>query len=1255
LPLRGQFSPAVDKGNVTGRDLAILQRQAASQAENLLSEISGVPQLGELARVPLFLVLLASVWQGEPLPPRRFDVYRRLVELLLLKHPQMRRRASRGVRPSTAISPESAQLVFAAVAYALRCDDVTGVTVRPSLRRIIVSALRDDTILGYDETTAQGVADQVLALGEEEIGLLVSHGAGTVGFLHRVVFEQLAGEHLGTLAIDEQVEIIRRASGDPGWRDVLLAMLASLHRPTDVHALLEAAIDAWPEDSAGAMSAWELLAEAISAGVRITASDLGAYLVRLEKRVENHPWIDHSARLLSSLTVALLMPQIDERLRPTFKRWMRAPLSNPMSAVWALRKLSLEPQHLWRRMRWGLQHPEAEVQINTAAAIAVRAGDLDQHVPELVALITRASSTSTQAAALYALVRGWPHHPRLAEFVTWARAQRSFALRVVAFQATMGIDQEPNPANLSDGEKAWLLSLLDVDHFGQDPWTGIANDLVASVAQGNAQVADLCLNTLRTNDVNHNRNLSWYLACTAFSEDRRFRDWASDEFEKKDNPLVLFSKALIPDQWSSDQRFTAAVTSYLKRRESKALPRDAYQLSRLAVCSDTRNALIGELGSSWPWWFARALIRDYPDDPDVHAALTERLRRGDDQASRLAPVAVEALGLETALPLLVELVDGSKTPSAPYAASALATAWRMCEASPAGKYDTDSAADIATRIDPAIARTLLARYDTTTLAQRCLNASEAASWEGASDEIVLAWPTDPNVVGHARELLRGENPRVATVLLAYDGREGDAARELMDTALGLLSSLEAELREVVATVLQRPEFHPLLVDDVLADWLDDHDANVRRLSAIALATALHPQRETSRSFTDAAAVNQRRVSFKSTIRTQLRAYGPELEMRRQAAWIAMLMLGDIHLTDGLVETIAEPEPISVSLQDVLGTTDPVLAELVARHWSSLQEHFESELPRRLSGRRSDHASPWAALATVAERHPSVADAIRAALAEQPELAADPRVVAWIARKDPDMAALEMCLSSLQNHHTNDVPSVMNLMLNTAWRIPPEEIEQRLMSAAWPNGTSRSAASDEAWLWHTRYRWFAPLFTQWFPDHILTRRLYQELNDPSREKWMWEDIIAVAIMGAPAADIPLLLLRIHGAIIARDAYLYRPLFVAAAARRLRADNEATHAVRLQASSRDFDARQHAECRVFAGVEDVLLPSDPAVAAAWRAYFYSRILLACNLRTESVRADLQAVLATADLRTIVTDPITGEELSMSLAVLEITHWP
>jgi len=70
------------------------QAHFRGHVERFLAELSRLTQLDELTRLPLFLVLLGTLWGGEPLPPRRHDIHRRLIDLLVVRHPRMRRRQS---------------------------------------------------------------------------------------------------------------------------------------------------------------------------------------------------------------------------------------------------------------------------------------------------------------------------------------------------------------------------------------------------------------------------------------------------------------------------------------------------------------------------------------------------------------------------------------------------------------------------------------------------------------------------------------------------------------------------------------------------------------------------------------------------------------------------------------------------------------------------------------------------------------------------------------------------------------------------------------------------------------------------------------------------------------------------------------------------------------------------------------------------------------------------------------------------------
>ena len=67
---------------------------SAAAVEPFLAQIDAVSELQAFSRTPLLLALLARTWRGEPLPPRRFDLYDLVVKMLIDTHPKMRARAS---------------------------------------------------------------------------------------------------------------------------------------------------------------------------------------------------------------------------------------------------------------------------------------------------------------------------------------------------------------------------------------------------------------------------------------------------------------------------------------------------------------------------------------------------------------------------------------------------------------------------------------------------------------------------------------------------------------------------------------------------------------------------------------------------------------------------------------------------------------------------------------------------------------------------------------------------------------------------------------------------------------------------------------------------------------------------------------------------------------------------------------------------------------------------------------------------------
>jgi hypothetical protein len=312
--------------------------QWGTGVDTFLDQLEVSAELAQLSRTPLFLTLLATTWQGEPLPRQRFRIYARLVELLIEKHPQMRQRASLahgGPLPAT-----DASTLFAAVAYRLRLKDGTGTATKQEMRKIIVESMVDDEVLGYQQAEARRLSDKILAMAEDEFGLIVSHGAGSFGFLHRVVLDHLAGQHLAMLPPDAQLDAVQRFVHDPAWRDVLLALLSAQVSPHAAEPILVAALDAGDQPWAD-IDGYELLAEALAAGVKVTPRSQIKYTNALVERIETHPYARHRANLITALVGTLASPAASNHLLPIMKRWLTAPRPEPSPTMWALRDLPI--------------------------------------------------------------------------------------------------------------------------------------------------------------------------------------------------------------------------------------------------------------------------------------------------------------------------------------------------------------------------------------------------------------------------------------------------------------------------------------------------------------------------------------------------------------------------------------------------------------------------------------------------------------------------------------------------------------------------------------------------------------------------------------------------------------------------------------------------------------------------------------------------------------------------------------------------
>ena len=203
--------------------LATRQRRAKAEAAEHIQDLYRDGRLARLAEIPLLLNgLIALAVQRVHLPRSRFKAYEELTRLLLEEQPQRRERAAYAPRSTSSLSQERRERALARLAWKTH-DSPESVALRKAAAREV---LKDFCItdLGKTHGEAVDIADELLAIGAEAIGILIDKSPVDIGFPHRAFQEFLAARHISDLPFEEQKTFVTERFENPQWYDVFLCL-----------------------------------------------------------------------------------------------------------------------------------------------------------------------------------------------------------------------------------------------------------------------------------------------------------------------------------------------------------------------------------------------------------------------------------------------------------------------------------------------------------------------------------------------------------------------------------------------------------------------------------------------------------------------------------------------------------------------------------------------------------------------------------------------------------------------------------------------------------------------------------------------------------------------------------------------------------------------------------------------------------------------------------------------------------------------
>lgn len=974
--------------------------------DDFLANVLRVPELSAFSGTPLFLVMLVMLRlsSSSQLPIHRFDVYARALQLLVADLPHSRRTSADVTAVHQVLPQHDLEAVLRKVAYVNQRRGIFSVWDENALREDFIDALQDPGHLSMSRERAVATANQILDIAEGDLGLIVRVGPQQLGFIHRVMQEQLAADHFNRLELADVQGLFAEYVGSPAWREVLLIAFRQISRPSELGALLDIVRGRIDESPAG-LCAREFLAEITFGPFGLPPDSVKANASQIIDTIEAHAYGPHRARLLDAVIAGVSGPVTTSIVRECLDRWtllVTQPSRELVAQIAQIPSDSALSEEVSRLLVFAIRNADKYDAFDIASSIATRGstnGNDEERRDLHAALMNILADPPTglaQAAALTALALGWREDTSVAEILNEARSHPNVELRLVALCDALevltnvfpGIPDVTRPATqaLRDDEKEWLIEYLWTQDHLEVHIEMLVAAISASVRNDQSILLDL-LDFLSSGNVSYlGSEVMLAVLLRAFADDERVADWVCDQIRRGGSsslkhhisigdidPLIRAFR-----EGSRHQvRVAESIELFLGNTDTKFMERSLFSLSAVDQGPLMRNALLSDLvNSSFPHWAADALVEHFHEDPEAIAQLRSVIMGDPARASKIANVISSVLDIEDVLPRLMEILrslassPSRESPRYDIVASALIRAYRETDPSqgPNAEHLMREAIDLI---------------------------PDSLHWLHGQPRIALAAELYPAEDSEAllREFAERDDRPLVMFLRVYR-EETEKLRPFLEEASKILRSLPAYLRTHICRTLAERGTDPRLVSELTAHWADERSGLNKSVASFAYHQALL-------KINQQEPINEEEWNQALThLGNQAVAIGPDHEDRRRAAWVGMCVLKDWSPMLNQLESRGSLAQMSVALNYQFRVPDRVLLQQIAASWEQLRITFGDQLLALLSGPferdKQDHV--WDKLALVASENAALEGELENEVAANPQLQTRTGIFMWILRR-----------------------------------------------------------------------------------------------------------------------------------------------------------------------------------------------------------------------------------------------------------------
>ena len=1004
-------------GKETGHHSEITALHLSRRVDEFTHELDASGDLRQRARVPLFLLLLVGLRMADvQLPRRRFEVYERVVDLFLRDHPAKRGAAASLAKPRFSLTDNQVRSVLAQTAFTHQERGDFGPVPDIQVKRVVIEALRNPYGCAMDEGQAAQVSEQFIQIAEGDLGVLVRQSHRELGFFHRALMEQLAAEYaVDYLGTDQLHALVTEHADDPRWSEVILAILWRL-RPNQTPAAVDAlAGRALPDGPAG-MAATELLTEAVFGDFGLAAAHTRRHAARILDIIDTHPYVPMRQRLLKAALPGLRQQGLADQLLERLKRWTVAHQPVSPALLQALSKVISDerlPSPVWPVLTSALRSDDIAAVRAAAHALASRyalSNRQEETLDTLLDAVKCAPSAEHMSLILQQLIESWPDDQRVTGLIAHARSQRPLPLRLVGLAGALASTDRPQPSievpPITPEERDWLVSQLDSDDTSGNLWLPLlTHTLLAALTdtgQPREAVLDTCLEILdKDSDRYGDRHLAWAILLQGFANEARTVEFVSRTL-RTDRPTISFlGIGPLAIAYPGHAQVAAEVDALLESDDFHTMDYELPALATISQSMSMRDYLLKSLGSSsTPHWAAAVLAKHWSADDKVTTALRVALLGEPQRASQTAQAAVPILGPRHALDRLLKLLD---QPTSTIARQRL---------------------DIVTLalLDACEQLGITQGSQADRVATACLDSlmtfEHPVLGHGVEYEVMVRLHLSTPARTLANKLLAGPQAPLDAIAEAYP-EDSDVIAKVLDVLKSTHPALPPAVRRTLHTLLIDTDADSSTIRDLTQHWPLESDDLARSAASAAYHTHLVLEQGNG---TLPAAEWQQAMEV-------LRRYAPGQGFmswgRQRSAWLGIMLTESLDLLPSQDSRAAR-----LMLGEATKGADLLLLASIADCWPSLRAHFGAPPINRLMT-EVDHGNEngaWGYLALVADREPSLATDLAAAVADTPGLLNQAGVLAWYANTHHgDPALLETIRQASLKDHFNVRP-LANLLL-----------------------------------------------------------------------------------------------------------------------------------------------------------------------------------------------------------------------------------